>query len=190
MLIIPKNDYKVLNYMQSQWQKFVERYAQSVKLSTQYDPEWPSACLIDDVSTLTEGDVVTWSPVARPLNAMTEFTDALGITLPPSLNDFYTAFYADHLTVNLAQGDISLLQAWNADDFARWQENLIGHVLMKRRLKQAETLFIGLPSNDDYLISVLLSTGEVVLEPVGKPPQDIIASDMNQFIALCHDSIS
>lgn len=176
--------------MQSQWQKFVESYAQSVKLTTQYDPQWPSACLCDDVTVLTDGDLTAWQPVARPLNTMTEFTNALGIKLGASLNAFYTAFYADHLTVTLPQGEISLLQAWNADDFARWQENLIAHVLMKRRLKQAETLFIGLPSNDDYLISVLLSTGEVVLEPVGKPPQEVIASDMDQFITLCLESIS
>jgi SecY interacting protein Syd len=176
--------------MQSQWQKFVERYAQSVKLSTQYDPDWPSACLKEDVSGLSDGDSTSWFPVVRPSNPMTEFTDALGITLAPSLNDFYTAFYADHITLNLAQGEITLLQAWNADDFARWQENLIAHVLMKRRLKQAETLFIGLPSNDDYLISVLLSSGEVVLEPVGKPPKEVIAADMDQFITLCLDSLN
>jgi hypothetical protein len=37
---------------------------------------------------------------------------------------------------------------------------------------------------------VLLSTGEVVLEPVGKPPQEVIAADMDQFITLCLDSLN
>lgn len=176
--------------MQSQWQKFMEQYAQSVKLSTQYDPLWPSPCLLGDISLLHEGDSTSWLPIARPNHVMSEFTAALDVVIPDALTEFYTAFYADHLTVNIGRGEITLLQAWNEDDFARWQENLIAHVLMKRRLKQAETLFIGLPSNDDYLISVLLSTGEVVLEPVGKAPQEVIAPDMEQFISLCAEGLA
>ena len=172
--------------MQSEWQKFMARYTESVKLTTQFDPLWPSPCINESIEALTEGQEVTWTPVARPVDDMSEFGRALDLDLSAPLLEFYAAFYAEHLEVTINQGKITLLQAWNEEDFERLQENLIGHVLMKRRLKQADTLFIGLPENDNYLISVLMSTGEVMLEPVGKEPTEVISPSLTHFFeSLC-----
>mgnify|MGYP000153264736 FL=1 len=173
--------------MQSQWQKFIFEYAQTHNLSTQYDAQWPSPCLAgnpDNPDAYCDGDWVAWQPVARAPEPMSDFTQALGIALTPEITDFYSACFADNLSVHIPEGQVTLLQAWNADDYARLKENLIGHVLMKRRLKQPETVFIGLPENDSYLISVELDSGHVVLEPVGKPAEMIIATNFSEFLSL------
>ena len=80
-------------------------------------------------------------------------------------------------------GACELLQVWNEEDFERLQQNLIGHLLMKKRLKQAPTLFFALTDEDDFVLSVLNSTGEVVLEQVGRPPQKVISPSLPAFIA-------
>jgi len=55
--------------------------------------------------------------------------------------------------------------------------------LMKKRLKQAPTLFFALTDEDDFVLSVLNETGEVVLEQVGRPPKEIISPSLGDFIA-------
>ena len=53
---------------------------------------------------------------------------------------------------------MELLQAWNEDDFDLLQQNITGHVLMKRKLKQAsQRVFIGLTDQDDLLVTVLVA---------------------------------
>ena len=54
---------------------------------------------------------------------------------------------------------------------------------MKKRLKQEPTLFFALTDEDDFVLSVLNSTGEVVLEQVGRPPKKVISPSLPEFIA-------
>ena len=81
-----------------------------------------------------------------------------------------------------AQGECDLLQVLSAEDFERLQENLIGHILMKRRLRQPETLFFGLTSDDDYILTIDNSSGAVLLEQVGKKSDDKLADELAGFI--------
>ena len=53
---------------------------------------------------------------------------------------------------------------------------------MKRRLRQRDTLFFAVTDEDDFVLSVLNETGEVVLERVGKEPQEILATDLTSFL--------
>jgi SecY interacting protein Syd len=82
-----------------------------------------------------------------------------------------------------AQGACELLQVWNEEDFERLQQNLIGHLLMKQRLKQSPSLFFGLTDEEDFILTVINDTGEVALEQVGKPAQEILAPTLAHFIA-------
>lgn len=49
----------------------------------------------------------------------------------------------------------------------RLQENLIGHLIMKRRLKQTPTLFIAATESEQEIISLCNLSGEVILEQPG-----------------------
>ena len=74
----------------------------------------------------------------------------------------FCRYFSHDINATAEQGGLTLLQAWNEEDFDRLQKNLIAHVLMKRRLKQADTLFFALTDEEDLLLSILLETGEVV----------------------------
>ncbi|WP_431130321.1 SecY-interacting protein Syd, partial [Flagellimonas flava] len=67
--------------------------------------------------------------------------DGLGLQPDKQLESYYTRYYGDNLNARTTRGDLQLLVPWNQDDLIRLQENLIAHVMMKRRLRQAETLF-------------------------------------------------
>ncbi|GMM83186.1 hypothetical protein MTsN2n4_04130 [Pseudoalteromonas sp. MTN2-4] len=70
------------------------------------------------------------------------------------------------------------------DDFVRLQQNITGHVLMKHKLKHADTVFIGLTEQDDLLITVKLETGKVWLEYVGKRPHHVLADSLEEFLSV------
>ena len=80
-------------------------------------------------------------------------------------------------------GNLQLLLPWNQDDMVRLQQNLVGHVLMKRRLDQPETLFFAVTDEEDFILSVDNQSGEVVLEQVGLLPQEVLAPDLASFLA-------
>ena len=71
---------------------------------------------------------------------------------------------------------------WHPGDFIRLQQNLIAHVLMKRRLKQRETLFFAVTDEEDSMLSVLNSTGEVYLEQTGQEVKQLLAPDLLSFL--------
>jgi SecY interacting protein Syd len=83
-----------------------------------------------------------------------------------------------------------LLQPWNQGDFERLQQNLVGHILMKRRLKQPETFFIALTDEDDFILTVDNASGEVMLEQVGLLPKELVAPNLATFITSIVPSVT
>lgn len=149
-----------------------------------FDAQWPSPCLVDP-ENVAEDHWVKWQPISRqndPSANLHHLGTALEVKIPEIIEHFYCAYYADHLAVNLDGRVMTLLQVWNEEDFVRLQENIIGHVLMKRRLKQPDTIFIGVTDDDEELISIIPSSGEVVFEYVGRTPHQIVANSLQEFI--------
>jgi SecY interacting protein Syd len=95
---------------------------------------------------------------------------------------FYSAYWSDNLNAETDKGYLQLLQPLNQNDFERLQQNLVGHILMKRRLKQPETFFIALTDEDDFILTVHNTTGEVMLEQVGLVPKKVMAPNLAVFI--------
>jgi SecY interacting protein Syd len=83
-----------------------------------------------------------------------------------------------------------LLQPWNQGDFERLQQNLVGHILMKRRLKQPETFFIALTDEDDFILTVHNTSGEVMLEQVGLLPKEVVAPNLAEFLQSIQPSVA
>jgi len=164
--------------------EFVEKFcvqADESKRQIAFDPDWPSPCVA--MADAKEGQMVDWQPVAQhPAQTFDNLEKALELTIHPDIKAFYTGFWSDNLPAVAAQGACELLQAWNTEDFARLQENLIGHVLMKRRLKQAVTFFIGLTDEEDFILSVNNASGEVCLEQVGCEPARVLAPSISAFL--------
>ncbi len=77
---------------------------------------------------------------------------------------------------------MTLLQVWSEEDFLRLQENLIGHLVMQRRLRQSPTLFIATTASDEEIVSLSNLTGEVILEQPGRKQRQIIAENLEMFL--------
>lgn len=169
---------------------FVNNYiehstAKNKGLITYYDEQWASPCLQVDLNkTLRDDEEVTWKPFLRdPNESLDNLEEALVITIPKDLKNLFCRYYSHDLNAQTENGKLTILQVWNEEDFDRLQKNLIAHVLMKRRLKQDDTLFFALTDEDGFILSIMLSTGAVMLEQVGKVPQREIASSLTEFMS-------
>ncbi|WP_035387353.1 SecY-interacting protein [Ferrimonas senticii] len=125
-----------------------------------------------------------WQPLLenKPRISFENVASALELQLHPSLNDFYGAGFGGALFFSSDFGDGELLQVWNEDDLQRLQQNLIGHLLMKQKLKQPATLFIGLLGQGEQMIVLDNQDGSVWLEVPGQLPQHQLAPTLHQFL--------
>lgn len=154
--------------------------AENIMMTCWADKDSPSPC---QLSWLTS-EQVQWQPVLQqPVADFSNVDTALEITLHPDIKAFYSLYYGANLAAEHTQGKLALLMPWNQADIARLQENIIGHILMKRRLKQRETVFFAVTDDEDIMLSVLNSTGEVYLERVGQEVSQCIAANLAEFIA-------
>jgi SecY interacting protein Syd len=119
---------------------------------------------------------------AEPALDLSKTQQALELQFPEQLSEFYTSYFGGGLKVQHERGELELLMSWHQADFERLQQNIIAHILMKRRLKQRETVFIAATDHDDYLVSVLVATGEVYLEKVGMEVKELLAPDLATFL--------
>jgi len=151
------------------------------------DDEWASPCeqLTSDKTQLTEGEVY-WQPIAIENSEELSFENvesALDFILHDDIKTYFTSFYSESLDARCDEGELSLLFAWNLNDFQRLQENIIGHILMKRRLKQQETVFFAVTDEEDMIISIENATGAVWVERVGCKPHKKLSDSLTQFIS-------
>ncbi len=156
------------------------------QLITEYDADWYSPCLLmgeAQLADVADGEPTSWRPHLQPVNShLGDLAKALEIDIHPQLETLFCRYYGHDLPASTDRGDLDILQAWNQDDFERLQKNLISHVLMKRRLKQPETLFFATTDQEDFIISIDVASGKVMLEQVGKVPKEELAEDLNSFI--------
>ena len=164
---------------------FVTHYQSVAESQTglwaEYDTDWPSECV---TKVVEDGELTSWQPTRQPDNVdFANLEEALEVELDPQLAVYFGRYYSDNLEATAKKGALTLLQVWNADDMERLQQNLIGHVLMKRQLRQPITLFFALTDEEDFIISIDNETGEVVLEQVGKRPSEVLAPNLAEFLA-------
>ncbi|MBY6186978.1 SecY-interacting protein [Marinobacter hydrocarbonoclasticus] len=105
---------------------------------------------------------------------------ALELTLHPALSEFYGHFFAGNLSFDADFGRGELLQPWNQADFEYLQENLIGHLLMKKKLKQPPTLFIGLV--EESMLVLDNADGSVWIEVPGQQPSEKVADSIDALL--------
>ncbi|MEP4888674.1 MAG: SecY-interacting protein [Aliiglaciecola sp.] len=166
-------------------QNFVSEYVDCHQrnqhpLVIQFDENWPSKCYQQKGE---QDEWIPWLPVKQTSDRHFEhFEKALEIKMDEQLKDYYTCFWSDNLNAQTPRGNLQLLMPWNDDDFERLQQNLVAHVLMKRRLGQEDTLFFAITDEDDFIVSVHNETGRVMLEQIGLEPQETLANSLIEFI--------
>ncbi len=144
------------------------------------DPEVESPCQYGEVSAELQ---VCWWPVMRSeCQDFSNLEHGLEISLHPDLQAFYGHCYGGGLKVQHQRGNAELLMVWHQQDFSRLQQNIIAHILMKRRLKQRETVFFAVTDDDDIMLSVLNETGAVYLEHAGCEVKEQLAGSLAEFL--------
>lgn len=161
------------NYLQAYKEKF-----QHLPI-TEKDKNWLSPC----EQGSHQEDYSLWQPVKITEQLTFENVEsALELTLHDDIKSYFTSIFCDSLDASCLEGELSLLFAWNSDDFSRLQENIIGHILMKGKLKQKITVFIAVTDNEDHIISVDNDSGEVWVEKVGCEPHKKLADSIAEFM--------
>lgn len=157
-----------------------------------WEAEWQSPCLQQQNS---EGEETPWRPVAiaEPVDMFERLGDALNCQIHPDLISYYTTYWSDPIYAQHADGELSLLFAWNPDELERLRANLIGHALTKQRMRQPLTLFFACTEPDaEEFISVMNDDGSIWLELPGKKPLRKLADSLSDFLsqleALPHPS--
>ncbi|WP_428943924.1 SecY-interacting protein [Pantoea sp. FN060301] len=138
----------------------------------------PSPCTQQTVQ-----DEIYWLPqpftLAKNLDAVER---ALELRIQPSVVAWYTAQFAGDMVATIAGKPITLLQTWSEEDFLRVQENLIGHLVMKRRLKHSPTLFVATTASELEIVSVCNLSGEVFIEQLGTSQRTALAPTLELFM--------
>ena len=158
-------DELVWRFSQDYLQDYQQRF-QHLPITEQAE-DWPSPCeqgVHQDIFSL-------WQPI--------KVTETLTFD---NVEAALEVIYSDSLDASCVEGDLSLLFAWNLKDFARLQENIIGHILMKIKLKQKLTVFFAMTDDDDHIISISNDTGAVWVEKVGCEPHKKLADTLAGFI--------
>lgn len=138
----------------------------------------PSPCIIT-----TLDDAIIWQP--QPFSAekgLKAVERAMDLVIQPAVQIFYTTQLAGDMPARFASETLTLLQTWSEEDHLRVQENLIGHLVMQKRLKLSPTLFIATLENELEVIAVSNLTGEVVKETLGTARRTVLAPSLADFL--------
>ena len=143
------------------------------------DEQWQSPCTEDKFND----ELQHWRPtIIEDSLSFENIEQALEIKIHQDICSYFMTIYGDSIPASCSEGTLSLLFSWCESDFERLQENIIGHVLMKQKLKQPITIFFAVTDDEDTILSVNNENGEVWVERVGCIPHKKVADSIEDFI--------
>ncbi|WP_407331205.1 SecY-interacting protein [Enterovibrio sp. 27052020O] len=139
-----------------------------------------SLCVVQETDNM-----VIWQPVRRDeLADFSNVEDGIGINLHEDIKAFYAGLYCGDMSATLNGQPLELIQVWNDEDLPRLQENMLGHLLMQKRLKQNPTVFIASTDDELDLVSICNVSGEVIKERIGTKERSVLAPDVVTFLGM------
>lgn len=145
-----------------------------------------SDCIVQETDS-----IVIWQPVQREVFAEFENVEnGIGLCLHEDIKSFYATLYSGDMKGKFNGNTLDLIQIWNEEDWLRLQENILGHLLMQKRLKQNPTVFIASTLDDQHVISICNVTGAVFNERIGTDDRALLAPDLATFLTQLEPEIS
>ncbi|WP_448567544.1 SecY-interacting protein [Thalassotalea ganghwensis] len=176
ILLNTKLSQKVLEFSERYVQAFMDEFEHLPV--TEHDSEWPSPCTKQPLNE----DLITWKPEKiEDSLTFSNIEQALELAIHPDIVSYFTTIYGDNMAAVCSEGHLSLLFPWSQQDFLRLQENIVGHILMKKKLKQDITVFFAVTDQDEYFLSINNQDGSVWVERVGCKPHKRLADSLAQF---------
>jgi len=146
-----------------------------------HDETWRSPC---ELANGVEAELIHWKACEQlSQHDFSAVEDALEITFHDDIKSFYGSLYSASLFGTFDNQQCELLQVWNADDMERLCKNMVGHVLMQRKLKQSHTLFIGCLVNSEKMLCIDNETGAVIAEIPGQDKREELAPSLVSFLS-------
>ncbi|WP_439841539.1 SecY-interacting protein Syd [Aeromonas taiwanensis] len=146
----------------------------------EWEAEWRSPCELDEPR---EGRVA-WRVHRRADPAdFTSMNEALELTLHPSALALFGHWFSRPIPCSYKGLRIEFILPWNDADLDLLKENLIGHLLMLRKLKRSPSLFIATTRNEMTLVSLDNESGQVCLEWLDSGRRLVLAPSLPAFLA-------
>lgn len=160
-----------------------QRAHSGTAFTDQYDPEWPSPCILETAPQA--GETIHWEPVRQepPSDMFARLSAALEMDIHPQIQAWYTRYWSDPLPVRHPEGRLTLLFCWNEADMERLRGNLLGHLLAKRKQRQPASLFFACTEGDEFM-TLNNADGSIWLERPGRKPLRQLAPDLAGFLQV------
>lgn len=145
-----------------------------------WEADWRSPCQLQEP---VDGRI-PWRPYQRtePAN-FSALAEALELTLHPDALALFGHWFSRPIPCLFKGLRLELILPWNEADLDLLKENLIGHLLMLRKLKRTPSIFIATTRNEMTLISLDNESGQVWLEWLDSGRRLVLAPSLAVFLA-------